>query len=210
MMKIRFKFCYYSLLQDKLLGYWPGIIYAFFAGALSDRYGRKYLVCLPVMGVLASTFFQIIHFTYISELPMEFFYMDNWYTYAGGFTVYYLGLYSYASDVSTGKTRAIRLAVFDGFEMGAGLLGTIASPYVFAYGGYYAVYITRASLLLISLIYFMLCIKSPCQLGINQEDEDSQHYTRDDILPVVSKMLHIHIILIYANLNLLNSYLVTF
>ena len=142
------------------------------------------------MGVLASTLFQIIHYTFISELPMEFFYMDNWYTYAGGWIIYYLGLYSYASDVSSRKSRAIRLAIYDGFEMGAGLLGTIGSSYVFAYGGYYTMYITRASLVLISLIYFMLSIKSPSQLCINKQNEDCQQATDNFILPVVGKIIY--------------------
>ncbi len=52
-------------IKDSMLSSWPAIIYVFFAGALSDKFGRKWLICLPVIGVLMSTIFQIIHYTFI-------------------------------------------------------------------------------------------------------------------------------------------------
>ncbi len=52
-------------IKDQMLSSWPSIIYVFFAGALSDRFGRKWLICLPVLGVLVSTIFQIIHYIFI-------------------------------------------------------------------------------------------------------------------------------------------------
>ncbi len=52
-------------IKDQMLSSWPSIIYVFFAGALSDRFGRKWLICLPVLGVLVSTAFQIVHYIFI-------------------------------------------------------------------------------------------------------------------------------------------------
>ncbi len=52
-------------ITDSMLSSWPAIIYVFFAGALSDKFGRKWLICLPVTGILISTIFQIIHYMFI-------------------------------------------------------------------------------------------------------------------------------------------------
>ncbi len=52
-------------IKDHMLASWPTFIYAFFAGALSDRFGRKWLICLPILGVLLSTIFQLIHYAFI-------------------------------------------------------------------------------------------------------------------------------------------------
>ncbi len=41
---------------------------------------------------------------------MEFFYLDNWFAYTGGYVMYYMGIYAYASDVSSVKNRALRSA----------------------------------------------------------------------------------------------------
>ncbi len=51
--------------STQMLQSWPAIIYVFFAGALSDRFGRKWLICLPVIGVFVSTVFQLIHYMFI-------------------------------------------------------------------------------------------------------------------------------------------------
>lgn len=39
---------------------------------------------------------------------MEFFYLDNWFAYTGGYTMFYMGIYAYGSDVSTAENRGRR------------------------------------------------------------------------------------------------------
>ena len=48
----------------------------------------------------------------------------------GGLAVYYLGVYSYGTDVSKPEDRAYRLARLDGIETVAVVVGTSLSPKV--------------------------------------------------------------------------------
>jgi hypothetical protein len=44
----------------------------------------------------------IINFAFIRDLPLEFFYLDNIGAFFGGYAVYYLGVYSYITNVTRG------------------------------------------------------------------------------------------------------------
>ncbi len=43
----------------------PGLVYSIFAGALSDKYGRKPLLYLPLTGHLIASVLQILHYFFI-------------------------------------------------------------------------------------------------------------------------------------------------
>ncbi len=47
------------------LGAVPGVAYSFFAGALSDRYGRKPLFYLPMAGFFASALLDCVNYAFI-------------------------------------------------------------------------------------------------------------------------------------------------
>lgn len=55
----------------------PTIIYSFFAGSLSDDYGRKPLIILPTFGVVIGMFLSIVNYEFIDTLPIEFFYISG-------------------------------------------------------------------------------------------------------------------------------------
>ena len=91
----------------------PPIIFALFIGPWSDKFGRKFLIVFPLIGyVLYDVWFliNVIFFDYFTAdwLMLEF--MQYW---AGGYMCFFLGLYSYASDVSDESTRTVRIAVVD-------------------------------------------------------------------------------------------------
>ena len=110
----------------------PIILFSMIAGALSDVFGRKPLILFPLIGNLLAIICGIINYTFIYELPLEFFYMDNISSFLGGYAVYYLGIYSYGTNVSKPKDRAYRLARLDGVETVAIVIGTSISPKVFS------------------------------------------------------------------------------
>ena len=57
-------------------------------------------------------------------------FQDNISAFFGGYAVYYLGIYSYGTNVSRPKDRAYRLARLDGVETVALVVGTLISPKV--------------------------------------------------------------------------------
>eukprot|EP00094_Tigriopus_californicus_P006556 TCALIF_06312-PA protein Name:"Similar to slc46a1 Proton-coupled folate transporter (Xenopus laevis)" AED:0.00 eAED:0.00 QI:52/1/1/1/0.8/1/6/0/439 len=136
----------------------PVIIYSMFIGALSDKYGRKALILAPIFGSIIDDSLALVHVTFQRTLPMTFFYIQNFFNWFGGPSVYYLGIYSYGSDVTDESNRSTRLARFDGFEMGSFLIGTLLSPYVFKWGGYYGSYGTRGILSVCSFCFVLFAV----------------------------------------------------
>ena len=96
----------------------PTIIYSFFAGSLSDDYGRKPLIILPTFGVVIGMFLSIVNYEFIDTLPIEFFYISGscWWFFLGGNAVYYLGVYGFGASITNDENRALTLARFDAME----------------------------------------------------------------------------------------------
>ena len=63
----------------------------FFAGALADKYGCKRFLLIPVIGKVVSDIGMIINYTFIEQLPTEFFFIEPVDAFFGGASVYYLG-----------------------------------------------------------------------------------------------------------------------
>ena len=71
------------------------------------------------MGALLGSIFDCINYTWIRELPTEFFYISGsfWFSIFGGNAVYYLGTYGYGASVATDENRAKVLGRFDAIEL---------------------------------------------------------------------------------------------
>ena len=63
----------------------PTFIYALYIGALSDRFGRKPLILLPIFGALIDHVLGFINIEYIENFPVEFFYVMSFEYFLGKF-----------------------------------------------------------------------------------------------------------------------------
>ena len=106
----------------------PGMVFCIYAGPLSDHFGQKPLIMLPLIGYIFSSIAGFINYTFIDSIPLEFLYFETVYAFFGGIAVYYLGIYSYGSRVSKPEERAHRIARLDGVETLATVIGTLISP----------------------------------------------------------------------------------
>ena len=106
----------------------PAIVYSLYAGPISDRSGQKPLIMLPLIGFIFSAISGILTYAFIETIPIEFFYFESVYAFFGGVPVYYLGIYNYGAMVSKPEDRAHRIAILDGVETLATLIGTLLSP----------------------------------------------------------------------------------
>ena len=106
----------------------PGMVFCIYAGPLSDHFGQKPLIMLPLIGYIFSSIAGFINYTFIDSIPIEFLYFETVYAFFGGIAVYYLGIYSYGSRVSKPEERAHRIARLDGVETLATVIGTLISP----------------------------------------------------------------------------------
>ena len=133
----------FNPLPIRVKSYFPQVPTAFYAligGSIADRYGKAPLILLPVIGQVLEGVALLINKLWFSELPLEALWLANIYDWLGGGAVWYLGLYSFAVDITTVEERASRMARFDGFEQTAYIIGTALSPLIFKAAGYEAAF----------------------------------------------------------------------
>ena len=148
----------------------PIIFFSLIAGALSDEFGRKPLLFFPILGNLLAMVLNTINFAFIEDLPIEFFYLENVSAFFGGYAVYYLGMYSFVTNVTKPKERAHRLARLDGMEILGHVAGTLLSPLILKKIGYFGNYGISAGAIFLGLTYFVLIVKEP----ISKKSEKSE------------------------------------
>ena len=73
---------------------------------------------------------------WFAELPLEALWLANIYDVLGGSAVWYLGVCSFAADITAAEERASRIARFGGAEQLAFILANALSPVLFSAGGY--------------------------------------------------------------------------
>lgn len=137
------------------------MVFSVLAGALSDKFGRKPLLIFPILGNVLAKSTGLINYAFISDLPLEFFYLDNLGSFFGGYAVYYLGTYSYLTCVTRPTERAHRLARADGVEFVGSIIGTLLSPVILEYLDYYGSYSLSSALILAALVYCVLFVPEP-------------------------------------------------
>ena len=118
---------------------------------MSDKFGRGLLLVLPILGQVLEGAALLVNKIWFYELPLEALWLAEAYNFLGGGEIWYLGLYSFASDITSTNDRASRMARFDGFEQIAYIIGNALSPLIFKLGGYEAAFATKVILASFSL-----------------------------------------------------------
>ena len=88
----------------------PTMIYAVLAGSLSDKFGRGPLLVLPIVGQILEGIALLANKVWFAELPLEALWLANVYDWFGGSAVWYLGVYTFAADITAPGERASRMA----------------------------------------------------------------------------------------------------
>lgn len=126
-----------------------------------SRFGRKPLILFPILGSLIAHLMATINFTLIRQLPIGFFYAENLAGLFGGYAVYYMGVYSYGTNVTTPQERSRRLARYDGVEVVANMVGTVLSPVLGDRIGFYGTYGVGSGSMLMALFYLVFFVNEP-------------------------------------------------
>ena len=126
----------------------PAVIVSLFLGPWSDVNGRKPLLIIPQIGTILAQSMYILN-TFLTSLSGEFILLASLGSLFGGFTAYLIGMYSYISDISSGRARTSRIALIDLFMFMGFPIGTFISGPVFKYSGYYTVF----SLVSVNLVH---------------------------------------------------------
>jgi PCFT/HCP family folate transporter-like MFS transporter 1/3 len=158
------------------IAYVPLIGFSIIAGALSDVFGRKPLILIPLIGYLLGSLTSIINYAFIDILPLEFFYLNRISSFFGGNAVYYLGIFSYASNVTNNSDRTYRMTRLDGMITLASMAGKLLSPYIFMYLGYYGNFISSSVFFALAIVYLILFVKEPIQIATSKNEVANESF----------------------------------
>jgi PCFT/HCP family folate transporter-like MFS transporter 1/3 len=115
----------------------------------------------PLVGYFLGSLINIINYAFIDTLPLEFFYLNKISAFFGGYAVYFLGVFVYGTTVTKPEERAYRLARLDGMLTLSDIIGTMLSPYIFDYMGYYGNYVFSSASFALAIIHLVFFVKEP-------------------------------------------------
>lgn len=95
---------YNGLLQNM-----PSLVFALFAGPLSDTYGRKPLIIISLIGFFVLNLVFTINSIWFMELKVEYILFECLQDLTGGPPIFLLAITSYIADVSSIQSRTSRL-----------------------------------------------------------------------------------------------------
>jgi len=139
----------YNVLLQRL----PSVVFIVLAGPLSDTYGRKPLLILPLVGFFLLNLIYLINVTWFQQLKVEYLLFECLQDFTGGRQIFGMATKCFIMDVTSDKNRTARLCLL---EAAMGLAIMLASPLgtMMKNGyGYIALYSFTLSLVTVTLIY---------------------------------------------------------
>ncbi|KAJ0180103.1 hypothetical protein K1T71_004694 [Dendrolimus kikuchii] len=135
-----------------------------FVGSWSDKTGRRKIVMIcPIVGEIFQCSSNIINVVFFYQLPLEvLIFFDAFFgSIAGGWSVTFLALFSYISDITTKENRTHRLGLVNFFSFAGMPLGLAISGIMLKGVGYYAVYGLSLGIHIVNVIYIIFSVSDP-------------------------------------------------
>lgn len=90
----------------------PCILISLIIGPLSDHYGRKPVLLLPIVGSGVAVVVYLLN-VYYWQSRADYILLSAIYSLFGGDTTFLIGMYSFLADITTTDTRTSRVAILD-------------------------------------------------------------------------------------------------
>lgn len=136
----------------------PSIFYSIIVGSWSDKHGRKPFIVIPIIGLVIETVVYMV-LAHSMESPVWLMILPQIIgTLFGGYGCFVCSL-AYIVDVSTDKSRTIRIAILEGCAAVGIPLGIAIGGGVFKAYRYLGVFATSACIEVIAVLYAIFLLK---------------------------------------------------
>ena len=167
-----------------------------FVGTVSDQFGRYTAMFLTPVS-------QLLQALVLTGVMLDGLKFPTWVLLLTGcmpgFVGDVSGLYvltgSYISDITSEKTRTLRIALLESAALVAGLSATLCSGFIIEGYGYVGIYVTNIASLMLALLYLVFCVKPvtrpkrdmPMPEEIDNQDVNFQYDKDEDRVWLKSK-----------------------
>jgi len=136
----------------------PTIIISMMVGPLSDKYGRRPLMLIPIIGHILAQVAYLLN-VYFWDASANYILFVAVYVLFGGNTTFLIGLYTYIIDISTPESRTARVSVLDVALIAGGTSGNFLSAIVYEKLGFNGTFGITIGLLAINFFFILFCLK---------------------------------------------------
>lgn len=165
-----------------LMTFFPVAI-VMFAGSWSDRNKKRKLFMLaPIVGEFLCCFSLITCVYFFYQLPMEVsgFFVAFFPNITGGWTVMFMAVFSYISDITTIEMRTVRIGLLNIICSMGVPFGTALSGVMVKYVGYYGTFSSAATFYITGLIYGSIHIKEADKVNAIRKNKISSHNSEEE------------------------------
>ncbi|XP_040574056.1 probable peptidoglycan muropeptide transporter SLC46 isoform X1 [Lepeophtheirus salmonis] len=153
----------------------PSAIIALFAGAWTDKYGRKPAILVPLFFNVLEYIFYLV-FSLYEQLSDKWYILSAVYGLGGGLPLFLAATFSYITDISSVEQRNLRVSLIDG-SLFIGLpLGSIFSGMMLKKIGYVGIFSISIAFMATSFIYVLFRINDS-RSNLSVETEGSSGLT---------------------------------
>ncbi|XP_028409598.1 proton-coupled folate transporter-like [Dendronephthya gigantea] len=138
----------------------PSIVTSLLLGSWSDKFGRKFAILLPLVGLGLEAISGLVNAHFFSASPVYLLFGNILSGMFGGFSTILMALFSYIADITKDKReRTLRIGLLESMTFFGGATGELISGVLIEKLGFIAPYIVILSLVVITTIYVVLVLK---------------------------------------------------
>ncbi|VEN61032.1 unnamed protein product [Callosobruchus maculatus] len=156
------------------------VILCIFIGPWSDRFGRKPVLVVNLIGFATSAVLVLIYCLFDKLSPWYLALCSLPETVTGSFPTFFTMVLSYISDTSTEENRAMRMVVFEAIVTVGSLLGSMGGPYIFYMTSYQAIFGIAAICHFIALLYTWFLVPESVT-NIETENKIKEFFVLDNV-----------------------------
>ncbi|KAF7270269.1 hypothetical protein GWI33_016735 [Rhynchophorus ferrugineus] len=140
-----------------------GALMCLFVGAWSDRFGRKPVIVINLIGQSVMMWVMTVFAALDNASPWYMLICSVPVILTGGGASFLTVLLAYVSDTSSAENRGLRMGIFEATMAAAVLLGNMSSSYLLKATNYEVVYLVATLSLFLALLYTIFWIPESLQ-----------------------------------------------